>query len=364
MKELIEKIEALLFKVREFKAKVDLVSKQNEIKSLEGEMSQPGFWDDVERAKWISQKVSDLKEEVKSWQDLSGELESIWEIAKEDEQDQSVNLRKEIEDKYHELKRQFNRLETAMVLNGKYDGHNAVLSIYAGAGGDDAQDWAEMLLRMYLRFCEKKGWPIKILDQSKGGEAGLKSATLEIKGHNAYGYLKSESGVHRLVRLSPFDADKARHTSFAMVEVIPEIESATEAEIKDEDLKIEANTSTGHGGQGVNTTYSAIRITHLPTGIKVSCQNERSQSQNKETALKILKGKLVRYQEAQAEEERQRLRGEFTEAAWGNQIRSYVLHPYKMVKDHRTDYEEHDPDKVLGGELDNFIDSYLKSQIK
>ena len=364
MKELMEKIEELLFKVREFKGRVDLNSKQSEIKSLEGEMSQPDFWSNQERARWISQTVADLKEEIKGWREMEGELESVLEIAREDEQDQSVNLRKEIEDKYYDLKRQFNKLETATVLNGKYDGHHAVLSIYAGAGGADAQDWAEMLLRMYLRFCEKKNWPIKILDQSKGGEAGLKSVAVEIRGHNAYGYLKSESGVHRLVRLSPFDADKARHTSFAMAEVIPEIESETEAAFKDEDLKIEANTSTGHGGQSVNTTYSAIRITHLPTGIKASCQNERSQSQNKATALKILKGKLVRYQEAQVEEERQRLRGEFTEASWGNQIRSYVLHPYKMVKDHRTDYEEHEPDRVLDGELDGFIDSYLKSRVK
>jgi peptide chain release factor 2 len=374
MKELLVKIEELKFKTEDLKSKIDFPSKENEIKSLEGEMNEPDFWQDQKRAKWISQKVADLKSEVGEWEILEKGINELLALAKEDEADTSVDLEKEIEDKYHELKRQFQKLEISTILNGKYDANDAVITIYAGAGGVEAQDWAEMLLRMYLRFCERRGWSTSIIDQSKGTEAGLKSATLEVsarggpafggQGNYAYGYLKAESGVHRLVRLSPFDADHARHTSFAMVEVIPEIEQSTEIGINDQDLKIETSTSRGHGGQSVNTTYSAVRITHLPTGIKVSCQNERSQAQNKATALKILQGKLARYYEAKLEEERQILRGELTQAAWGNQIRSYVLHPYKMVKDHRTDYEEKEPDKVLDGGLDGFIEIYLKEQIK
>ena len=364
MKEIADKIEELRLKIKDLKAKVDLESKQSEIKSLEGEMNQPGFWNDQGRAKWISQTVADLKEEVGNWQNLEEEVAILLALAREDESDESVNLESETKERYYDLNRQFIKLELATVLSGKYDSYNAVLSIYAGAGGDDAQDWAAMLLRMYLRFLEKKNWQAAILDQSKGGEAGIKSVTLEVKGRNAYGLLKSESGVHRLVRLSPFDADRARHTSFAMVEVVPEIEQSEGMGIKDEELRIDTFRSSGHGGQSVNTTDSAVRITHLPTGITATCQNERSQHQNKETALKHLKGKLAKYNDAQAEEERQRLRGEFTEAAWGNQIRSYVLHPYKMVKDHRTEYEESEPDKVLDGGLEAFIEEYLKSQVK
>ena len=360
MKELIDKIEELKSRIKDLKSKVDLESKQSQIKSLEGEMNQPGFWTDQGRAKWISQQVADLKEEVATWQNIESETAMLLDLAREDE---DISLETEIQDRYYDLSRQFSRLELATLLSGKYDNHNAVLSIYAGAGGDDAQDWASMLLRMYLRFLEKKNWQATILDQSKGGEAGIKPINLQIRGKNAYGLLKSESGVHRLVRLSPFDADKARHTSFVMVEVVPEIEQSEETAIKDEDLRVNTFKASGHGGQSVNTTDSAVRITHLPTGISATCQNERSQHQNREIALKYLTGKLAKYNETQAEEERQRLRGEFTEAAWGNQIRSYVLHPYKMVKDHRTDYEESDPDKVLDGGLDGFIEFYLKSQI-
>lgn len=360
MKELIDKIQDLRSKIKDLKSKVDLQSKEAEIRSLESEMNEPGFWNDQKRASWISKKISDLKEETLNWQNLEKETNELLALAKEDEKDQTLNLNKEITDKYFELKRRLDKLELVAFLNSKYDQNNAILSIYAGAGGVEAQDWAEMLMRMYLRFCEKKKWQAKVIDQSRGTEAGIKSATIEVSGNYAYGHLKTEAGVHRLVRLSPFDADHARHTSFAMIEVIPEIELNSELILKDEDLKIETSTARGHGGQSVNTTYSAIRVTHLPTGLKVSCQNERSQHQNKETALKILKGKLAKYNEAKQEEEKQLLRGELTAASWGNQIRSYVLHPYKMVKDHRTDYEEKDPEKALGGELDNFIEEYLK----
>ena len=360
MNELIEKIKDLGLRTKDLKTKIGLKSKEAEIKNLESEMNEPDFWKNQEKATWISKKISDLKDEILNWQNLEKEIGELLALAEEGEKDQTLNLNKEIADKYYELSRRFDKLELAAFLSGKYDQNNAVITIYAGAGGTEAQDWAEMLERMYLRFCEKKKWKTNIIDLSRGTEAGIKSVTIEVNGNYAYGYLKAEAGVHRLVRLSPFDADHARHTSFAMLEVIPEIEASTEIILKDEDLKIETSTARGHGGQSVNTTYSAIRITHLPTGIKVSCQNERSQHQNKETALKILKGKLAKYNEAKQEDERQQLRGELTAASWGNQIRSYVLHPYKMVKDLRTNYEVTDPDKVLDGEIDEFIEAFLK----
>lgn len=360
MKELIDKIEDLKLKTQDLKSRVDLKSKELEIQSLESEMNESDFWKNQDKATGITKKTSDLKEELLNWQNLEKEINDLLVLAKDCEKDQTLNLDKEITDKYYELSRRFDKLELATLLSGKYDQNNAVLTIYAGAGGTEAQDWAEMLERMYLRFCEKKKWKTNIIDLSRGTEAGIKSVTIEVNGNYVYGYLKAEAGVHRLVRLSPFDADHARHTSFAMVEVIPEIESTTEFILKDEDLKIETSTARGHGGQSVNTTYSAIRITHLPTGLKVSCQNERSQHQNKETALKILKGKLAKYSEAKQEEERKLLRGELTAASWGNQIRSYVLHPYKMVKDLRTNYEVTDPDKVLDGGLDEFVEAFLR----
>jgi len=365
MQEFIEQIKDLTSKVKSLKKTVDLESRNGELKSLSGEMNEPDFWQDQLRAKAISQKVSDLNAEIESWQKIEVDMEELLNLAKDDEADQNVNLTQDLKDQYYILEKKFKQLEIATLLNGQYDNLSAVVSIYAGAGGTEAQDWAEMLERMYLRFCEKRNWETNIIDKSAGTEAGVKSVSFEVKGRYVYGYLKAESGVHRLVRLSPFDADHARHTSFAMVEVVPEIDPSAGSglDIKPEDLKIETNTSTGHGGQSVNTTYSAIRITHIPTGLKVSCQNERSQHQNRELALNYLKGKLAKYNEVQLDEERMRLRGELTEAAWGNQIRSYVLHPYKMVKDHRTNYEEHEPDKVLDGEIDNFIEVYLKSKI-
>ena len=234
-----------------------------------------------------------------------------------------------------------------------------MISIHAGAGGDDAQDWAAMLLRMYLRFVEQKGWQAKILDESRGSEAGVKSVTFEVEGPYAYGHLKGETGVHRLVRISPFDAEKMRHTSFAYVEALPVLDDV-EVKIDDRDIRVDTFLSSGHGGQSVQTTYSAVRLVHEPTGIIVTVQNERSQRQNKEKALQILQSRLLQLEEAKQEEERQRLRGQLTEAAWGNQIRSYVLHPYKMVKDHRTDYEEQDVAAVLDGGLQRFAEEYLK----
>ncbi|PJE76086.1 peptide chain release factor 2 [Candidatus Uhrbacteria bacterium CG10_big_fil_rev_8_21_14_0_10_48_11] len=249
------------------------------------------------------------------------------------------------------------------MFRGTYDDHNAILAIHAGSGGTEAQDWVEMLLRMYLRFAERHGLTARIVDEHRGQEAGIKTVTVHLNGRYAYGYLRSEHGVHRLVRISPFDAEKMRHTSFALVEVLPELESIEEQAIDPKDLRIDTFLSSGHGGQSVNTTYSAVRIVHTPTGITVSCQNERSQQQNRETAFKILQSKLHQRALAEQAEEKQDLRGSYQSAEWGSQARSYVLQPYRLVKDHRSEFETADTDAVLDGELDPFVEAYLKTEL-
>ncbi len=328
-------------------------------------MQAEGFWNDQNSARGISEQYNALKTQVDFWNGLHSQVEDLFTFASEQMKNGDItnedktyfeNTFKEIEQKYLSA-----RIEA--FFSKKYDDHNAIMSIHAGAGGADAQDWTEMLLRMYLRFSEKHGFRAEILEQSKGGEAGIKSVTLEISGHNAYGYLKSEAGVHRLVRLSEFNPAHTRETSFALAEVLPVLHQGEEFKIDPKDLKIEVSTASGHGGQSVNTTYSAVRITHIPTGIKVSIQNERSQSQNREKALEILHARLLVLDEERKQKEKKEIRGEFHSPEWGNQIRSYVLHPYKLVKDHRTDYESTDPNKILDGNLDDFIEKYLETTI-
>ncbi len=307
-------------------------------------------------------ELSSLQEEVRVWRDLESrirDLNELIELVQEDDVSMAEEIRRDIE----QAAEQLGRLDFELLLSGDYDKGDAILAIHAGAGGTESQDWAEMIMRMYLRWAERRRYKAEVLDMSPGEEAGIKSATIEIKGKYAFGYLKSEHGVHRLVRLSPFDADHARHTSFALVEVLPEVEQATEVRISPDDIKVDAFRSSGPGGQHMQKTSSAVRITHLPTGIVAACQSQRSQHQNKDVALKVLQARLLELDMVKKAEERSRLKGEHLSAGWGNQIRSYVLHPYRMVKDHRTNYETGNTSAVLDGDLDNFMEEYLRSQI-
>ncbi len=323
-------------------------------------MLDPGFWSTPDRAKVIAQQVSEIRREIETWDVLEKESSDLRELAAGMKAEEEAAFRPEIEKQMAELEKAFSELEFLVLFSGRYDSMNAILAFHAGSGGTEAQDWAEMLFRMVTRFCEKKGWTVRMLNESKGQEAGLKSATIEVIGRHAYGFLRSEHGVHRLVRISPFDAAKARHTSFAMIEVMPDIGDAADIRIDPKDLRIDTFLSGGHGGQGVQTTYSAVRIVHIPTGIMTTCQNERSQQQNRENAMKMLKAKLAAIEEEKHQKEMQGIRGEYHSAEWGNQIRSYVLQPYRMVKDHRTKQKTSDTDGVLNGGIDEFIEAYLK----
>ena len=321
------------------------------------------FWQDPTSANEVMRRLSALKEETESWQKLEQKVNELAELVDLSVQEGDVSLEQEIRSEIDQVSSQLDRLDFQLLLSGEYDKTDAILAIHAGAGGTESQDWAEMLLRMYMRWAEKRGYRAELWDTSPGEEAGIKSAMLEVKGNYAYGYLRSEHGVHRLVRLSPFDADHARHTSFALVEVLPEVGQATEVSIDPDDLKIEAFRSSGPGGQHMQKTSSAVRITHVPTGLTASCQSQRSQHQNKEVALKVLQARFLDLERAKEAEERARLKGEHLSAGWGNQIRSYVLHPYRMVKDHRTDHETANTTAVLDGDLDEFMEVYLRSQL-
>lgn len=326
-------------------------------------MSDPQFWSDQTQAKLKAKELDELKKTVEGWTKLEADTSELSDLAEMAKKEPSSGLEADLKAKFALLEGFFEEYRVKTFLSEKYDNHDAIMSIHAGAGGVDAQDWAEMLLRMYLRFADKLSFKTEVIDQSRGTEAGIKSVVIEIKGPFAYGYLKGEAGVHRLVRQSPFNAVHTRETSFALVEVLPVLEEQ-EFKLDESEIEIEAKTSRGHGGQSVNTTYSAIRATHKPTGITVTIQNERSQTQNKQQALKIIAAKLASLEEEKQRQEKLKLRGEFHSAEWGNQIRSYVIHPYKLVKDHRTNYETSDAERVLDGGLDEFVKIYLENRSK
>ncbi len=335
-----------------------MAGKEVTLKKLEGEIEQPGFWNDTSTAQKTMKAASALREEVESWRKFHSHLLDLLELARLDDE----SLRPDLEKEIAELETDLDRRAFATMLSGRYDDDDALLAIHAGAGGTDSQDWAAMLERMYLRWAEARGFQTETLDRTEGEEAGIKSVTIAVDGKYAFGYLRSEKGVHRLVRLSPFDAAHRRHTSFALVEVLPQVAmDDAEVEINPSDLKVDVFRSSGAGGQNVQKNATAIRLTHIPTGIVVTCQNERSQLQNRENAMRVLRARLLELKHAERDQEIAVLRGEYTKAEWGSQIRSYVLHPYQMVKDHRTEYETGNTQAVLDGSLDGFMEAYLRS---
>ena len=327
-------------------------------------MLEAGFWDNQELAQEVTREVSSLKSTLQKWNRIHGLYEDGTTLLELWEETEDESLQAELSSALPSLERAVEELELTSLLSGEYDGNNAILTIHPGAGGTESQDWASMLYRMYTRWAEDRGYQVEVLNYQPGDEAGLKDVTLLISGENSYGYLKAEKGVHRLVRISPFDSSGRRHTSFASVEVLPEIENDVDVDINPEDIRIDTYRASGAGGQHVNKTDSAVRITHLPAGIVVQCQSERSQHSNREAAFKILRARLL---ERQLEEQRSKLeslKGQQREIAWGNQIRSYVFCPYTMVKDHRTDLETGDVEGVMDGNLDPFIEAYLKRKEK
>ena len=338
----------------------DIINIEKEINELEKKTLEEGFWNDNQNSSKILSKIKQLKSKYNSYNNLNNEINNLLELSKLVNIEPDEEIAKEILKSTVKLQKDFEKLELSTLLSGKYDSNNAIVTIHPGAGGTESQDWAEMLYRMYSRWANKNNYEIKELDYLEGEEAGLKSVTFEVLGDNAYGYLKCEMGVHRLVRISPFDSGGRRHTSFASVEVLPEITDDIEIDINPDDLRVDTYRASGAGGQHINKTSSAVRITHLPTNIVVACQSERSQIQNRETAMRMLKSKLFDLKEKEHKDKIEDLKGEQKEIAWGSQIRSYVFCPYTMVKDHRTNYEVGNVQAVMDGEIDDFIESYLK----
>ncbi len=338
----------------------DLASKKTQIETLEAESMAGDFWSDNRKAQAHMQQLTALRDEVTTWEDINGQLSDLHGIAGLLEEEPDEALREEIAGSLSEIEQKVEKLQFALMLNGEHDEKNAILSIHAGSGGVDAQDWAEMLFRMYLRWAEGHKFRTEVYDYMEGDEAGIKSVTIEVTGRYAYGYLRSEIGTHRLIRLSPFDAAHRRHTSFAKVEALPDIEDTIDITIRPEDLEIDTYRSTGAGGQHVNKTDSAVRIRHIPSGIVVTCQNERSQIQNREVAMKLLRARLYERELRRREEETARLKGEFVQADFGTQIRTVTVHPYNIVKDHRTNFETSDTEGYLNGNVDPFIFAYLQ----
>lgn len=361
LEELRPQIGELRNRLGELKTGLKIEPKKERIQDLDYQMAAPGFWDDPDKAQKVAQEANNLKSEVDTFTSLEtkvDDLDTLWEMAMEEKDDTLVS---EMESELEGAKHTLSELELGMLLSDEYDANNAIMNLHAGAGGTEAQDWTGMLLRMFTRYAEGKGFEVELLDVLPGEEAGTKSATLAIKGHNAYGFLKSEKGVHRLVRISPFDSNARRHTSFAAVDVMPEIDNTVEVNINMDDVRVDYYRASGAGGQHVNKTSSAVRMTHLPTGIVVQCQNERSQLQNKERCLQLLRAKLFEYEKAIQDQKISDLAGDYQAIEWGSQIRSYVFQPYTLVKDHRTGAETGNIQAVMDGDLDLFVESYLRS---
>ncbi len=337
----------------------DLADSEQELSKLEKQAADPALWSDKQAALGVMKRLADLRSEVENWKSIQSRVNDALELAQLGDEDLLEELQPEIE----AIENEISRREFQAMLSGPYDRGNALLTINAGAGGTDSQDWSAMLQRMYQRWAEARGFETEMLDYTEGEVAGIKSVTMAVNGRYAYGYLRSEKGVHRLVRLSPFDSNNRRHTSFTQVEVLPQVENDAEIEINANDLRIDTYRSSGAGGQNVQKNDTAVRITHIPTGIVASCQNERSQTQNRENAMRVLRARLLELKLQEQERQLAELRGEFQKIEWGSQIRSYVLHPYQMVKDHRTNHEEGNAQAVLDGNLDDFIQSYLRQNV-
>ena len=342
----------------------DVENKEKELKELESKTTENDFWNDTDNSSKVLKQINSLKSKVEGFKKLNNELNNLLEMSELLQVEEDEELAKELLKSTYTLEKDIEKLEITTLLSGKYDNNNAILTIHPGAGGTEAQDWAEMLYRMYTRWANANGYEVKELDYLEGDEAGLKSVTFSVNGDYAYGYLKGEMGVHRLVRISPFDAGGRRHTSFASVEVLPEITDDIELDINPDDIKMDVYRASGAGGQHINKTSSAVRITHIPTNIVVACQTERSQIQNKETAMKMLKSKLLNLKEKEQKDTIDELKGIQMDIAWGSQIRSYVFCPYTLVKDHRTNYEVGNVQAVMDGDLNGFIDSYLKFNLE
>ncbi|MFQ9717094.1 MAG: peptide chain release factor 2 [Blautia sp.] len=344
----------------EVRDSLNLADKEKRIEELEREMEAPDFWDDAETSQKKMKELKYMKDDLQTYEDLRNQMEDMETMIEMGYEENAPDLIPEIQEMLDEFQASFEAIRVKTLLAGEYDGKDAIVTLHAGAGGTESCDWASMLYRMYTRWADKKGFSVEVLDYLDGDEAGIKSVTFEVRGENAYGYLKSEKGVHRLVRISPFNAAGKRQTSFVSCDVMPDIEEDVDVEVKDDDIRVDTYRSSGAGGQHINKTSSAIRITHLPTGIVVQCQNERSQHMNKDKAMQMLKAKLYLLKQQENEEKLSGIRGEVTEIGWGNQIRSYVLQPYTMVKDHRTNEETGNVDAVLDGNIDLFINAYLK----